>query len=363
MIQPGISRRPQVAALVLALLAAAVPGAAQESAQEREHVVKRGDTLWDLAGHYLANPFLWPMIYEANRSVVEDPHWIYPGERLRIPGVPGEAAQVLGEPVAQAAAAQAVAAEVVVQRADTARAAVAMTLDLRRPLIQEEEYRSAPWLESSLGTRIAGRILRLADEPSAAADKLPPALHPHDRIVVGELQAPAAAVGDSLLIVRLGRELEGYGQVVEPLALVRVDSLGENALIARLIVQYDEARVGDAVLRLDALPDLPLGRPGALANGPEGRLLEFLTEQELYGTGDHGFVAMAGEPLRLGDELAIYVPGERRNPPAGEVLPPTAVARGRVVKLSAHAATIRLIGVFDTGVRGGLPVRLVARMP
>ena len=50
----------------------------------KTHVIVKGDTLWDLAGKYLDNPYLWPQIWEANRYIT-DPHWIYPGDVLVIP--------------------------------------------------------------------------------------------------------------------------------------------------------------------------------------------------------------------------------------------------------------------------------------
>jgi hypothetical protein len=49
----------------------------------RSHVVQKGDTLWDLAGKYLGNPYAWPQIWELNQWV-KDPHWIYPGDPLII---------------------------------------------------------------------------------------------------------------------------------------------------------------------------------------------------------------------------------------------------------------------------------------
>jgi hypothetical protein len=48
------------------------------------HIIERGDTLWDLAGKYLKNPFLWPQIWEANKYI-KDAHWIYPQDPLIIP--------------------------------------------------------------------------------------------------------------------------------------------------------------------------------------------------------------------------------------------------------------------------------------
>jgi hypothetical protein len=50
------------------------------------YVIVRGDTLWDLAGRYLGNPFLWPQIWDQNRYVT-DAHWIYPGDPLIMPKV------------------------------------------------------------------------------------------------------------------------------------------------------------------------------------------------------------------------------------------------------------------------------------
>ncbi|TFG39614.1 MAG: LysM peptidoglycan-binding domain-containing protein [Candidatus Aminicenantes bacterium] len=47
------------------------------------HVIVKGDTLWDLAAHYLGDPFLWPQIWERN-PYIRDSHWIYPGDPLII---------------------------------------------------------------------------------------------------------------------------------------------------------------------------------------------------------------------------------------------------------------------------------------
>lgn len=47
------------------------------------YVVKPGDTLWDISGLYLSEPWLWPQLWQVNPQVA-NPHLIYPGDVLTL---------------------------------------------------------------------------------------------------------------------------------------------------------------------------------------------------------------------------------------------------------------------------------------
>lgn len=47
------------------------------------YTVKEGDTLWDISQHFSDTPWLWPELWKENDQI-PNPHWIYPGERIRL---------------------------------------------------------------------------------------------------------------------------------------------------------------------------------------------------------------------------------------------------------------------------------------
>ena len=61
--------------------------AKKKKAKVESYVVKKGDCLWRIAkmkGIY-NDPFLWMVIYEANKDKIKNPNRIYPGQKLVIP--------------------------------------------------------------------------------------------------------------------------------------------------------------------------------------------------------------------------------------------------------------------------------------
>jgi hypothetical protein len=50
-----------------------------------KYVVKKGDSLWKIAGKVYGNPLKWPRIYRANKEKIKNPNRIYANQVLTIP--------------------------------------------------------------------------------------------------------------------------------------------------------------------------------------------------------------------------------------------------------------------------------------
>jgi hypothetical protein len=66
-----------------------MPAFAQETQKEAKYeagfyyTVKKGDRLWDISQRFNDTPWQWPDLWKENDQL-PNPHWIYPGERIRL---------------------------------------------------------------------------------------------------------------------------------------------------------------------------------------------------------------------------------------------------------------------------------------
>jgi len=77
----------KLAGLLLGLLISCTVSAADNVELNPTHperyTVVRGDTLWDIAGRFLREPWLWPEVWHVNPQI-KNPHLIYPGDVISL---------------------------------------------------------------------------------------------------------------------------------------------------------------------------------------------------------------------------------------------------------------------------------------
>ncbi|MBI2969253.1 MAG: LysM peptidoglycan-binding domain-containing protein [Gammaproteobacteria bacterium] len=125
------------------------------------YVVQKGDTLWDIAGRFLTEPWRWPEIWKVNPQI-ENPHLIYPGDVVTL-SVEGGAPVLAVERGAEGAVAAAAGAATgrtqklspAIRIYDRGEAVPSIPIDaikqfLTRPLVVgAEEMESWPYIVSS----------------------------------------------------------------------------------------------------------------------------------------------------------------------------------------------------------------------
>ncbi|MEP6572119.1 MAG: LysM peptidoglycan-binding domain-containing protein [Gemmatimonadota bacterium] len=400
-----------MAALLIPALATA------QTSTPSTHTVRAGDTLWGLARQYLNDPLLWPEIYRLNTLVVEDPHWIYPGEVLQLSSN-GPVASVptadTPAPTATVSTSQAQGDAVSPDsgRADSAQAA--------QP--SESEQAAAPAetqvTETQLNTtEPVGRETGNADldvlfgpsrrsAPTGMAGLSPKAYHPIRRsefyssgflsegesMPFGELLGPVTPeqirtvsdraainiftkiavmpptgatyqVGDSVLIVRVDRNIEGWGKVIVPTGIARILDVSTKENTAEVIAEYGAIRIDQFTLPLEKYSNPGNVHAVPISDGVQGALIASRDPQDLKGPQDVVFIDKGKKDgVALGDIFEV----RRTSSSSGDrqaATVPEVMATMQVVHVRERSATAVLLTVTSPDMSPGTNVRQIAKLP
>lgn len=302
-------------------------------AQEATHTVKPGDTLWDIAGFYYQNPFLWPYIWRANLTQIEDPHWIYPDQVFVIPPSPEESLGMMPAPI------ESVTEVPPVEEVYTYVPSVPTSKKTSEVIsvVKPEEHIFSEDLIHRAGFILTENLPLWATitgtEP--AGEKM---ISAYKTVYID--RATDVKTGDILTIYRPGKSLshpktgEFLGKEVIVLGRAEVDEVGEQGSRCKVIDSYDIISKGDLVT-----PYQPQLAPENVTLLPatkelEGHIVEVKSSGSL--TPPHIFVYLdQGENsgVAVGDIFDVY----QERVVGGKKMPDFTIAKVQVISIFEKA--------------------------
>ena len=336
--------------------------APKPEADEVAHVVKKGDTLWDIAQAYLKDPFRWPEIFRRNTEVVEIAHWIYPGETILIPSdevLPEVLARITTKPAPVSD--RTVFSTLPVRVSDRLQSSGEVIGREGAGGVRRGEVEAAPFASETGGPRGSGRLAAAYDRPGIDAPAGDHSFQLNDPVFV-ELPAGGAwRIGGEFLVYRRGPSISDVAQVMIPTGIIRVESMrsGEPAL-ARIIKQFDEIHLDQRVMALEVFA---LSRPGAavtVALGPIEKVVFVSGEPVQPSLQSYVLLsATSADGVRVGDRFTLIDDSIDDRYPA----PAVPAATAQVVKVTPFAVTAIVVDHDQPTIRTGMTARLTARTP
>ncbi|MCL1143871.1 LysM peptidoglycan-binding domain-containing protein [Shewanella gaetbuli] len=192
------------------------------------YIVKKGDTLWDISGYFLKDPWRWPKLWGVNPQIA-NPHLIYPGDRLTLVFIDGQPRLVKKQHIKKGVEGRIVPKD---------GAIPAIDLALIQPYLVQNRVVAQEWLD---------------EQPMVLSGESPSKHHILGDVVYVNADMP---VGQKVAIYQPGREFsdtetgEDLGREVILTASGRVTANGDVSKV-ELLSNLRETKIGYAVVPVE----------------------------------------------------------------------------------------------------------------
>uniref|UniRef100_A0A831XFB2 LysM peptidoglycan-binding domain-containing protein n=1 Tax=Geobacter metallireducens TaxID=28232 RepID=A0A831XFB2_GEOME len=311
--------------LVGALLTVGTVRAASE--EPTIYVIQKGDTLWGLSDRFLKDPFYWPNLWARNPAI-GNPHFIYPGQRVRVypdrieiePRTPGTpAVQPPSEEPAAERSFLVSGSEGFLMEKGVQPAGRIITTSQNRQIVGEDDI-----VYTDIGTVHGAK----EGDRFSIYKKLDPVSHPVSNVILGEKVIPLGT-----------------------LQLTEVEEKVSKAIVTK---SYQEIGPGSFLLPYrDKRRLIPLR---AADRDLAGYIVETQSGNHAIGEGDIAFIDLGRkqgvEPGYFLYILRDVVPDQQYADISVERLPPEVIGALVVVQSGDNTATGLVVKSIDTIYRG-----------
>ncbi|MEO0293108.1 MAG: LysM peptidoglycan-binding domain-containing protein [candidate division WOR-3 bacterium] len=335
-------------------------------AQYKKHTVVKGECLWFIAEHYYNNPFLWPVIYEANKDSIADPHWIYPGEVFVIPNVPAE--QEVTPPLKEGLVTELKGAKgKLIEEKRKAISTKKTPLELWKEepvlfsVIKPETYAFTRKAALSAGFITTDHSLEKGEVEKilygeAVLEGSPTTLG--DKVQVNIGKSKGVEEDKLYTIFKWDKEIFGYGRIVRIKGILKIIEAGEKVSKARIIDSYEKIEVGDKIM--DYIPpEIKAGKVKPTLQDLKGKIIAFKEDEDVVKPFSVAYIEPGkNKDVQLGDVFLIYREqgGRERDliKPLGEI---------QIVNVQDKTASGYITSIMgNTDISTGDKVRLVGRI-
>ncbi|MBN1695524.1 LysM peptidoglycan-binding domain-containing protein [candidate division WOR-3 bacterium] len=329
---------------------------------QKKHIVVKGECLWFIAGDYYNDPFLWPVIYEANKDSIADPHWIYPGEVFVIPNVPAE--QVSIPPTEEGLVMEVKGTKGKVQ--EELKTTTGTKEEELREKIGEALLFSVVQAENYAFTAkaalLAGFITRdgnLGIGKISKRIKYPPDFQGASTVLGDDVEinvgtADGIQVGNNYVIFRYDKAVGRYGRIVRIKGVLKISEADENVSTAKITESYETIDAGDRIMEYTP-PEMVIGEATPITDELEGKIIALKEDDPIIKPFAVVYIEPGSGSVQLGDVFLIYKEGtDNLIVPLGKI---------QIVDVREETASGYITSIMGkTEISNGNKIKLVGRI-